>query len=205
MNEGEEEKQPKSDAKTSSSSTFKALSSVVDLICEQFDDETNKIIGDNLVNLKESLAIINKEITDRHKTASSNTKDLLPHGIEDAPREEEPSQFPEPPTRTPPSTDILPSIEHFPSEKGTDTFSTNPTIEVQFQQEQQRIKGSNTILRGEKYNDTSPSRRRSRRLSQPFLSPLSDSPQKQSKVSILMCKYHLYCLINKRYILIHQN
>ena len=165
-----------------SPSPLRALSSIVDLICDQFDKETKSIIGDNIVVLKETLAKIDKVITE-HETIPS---------IEN----EEPSPFPTPSTKTA-LPDPLPTAERAP-DASIDNLVTKGNQQQETTEGQEGIKMVIQVDgNGEQFDDHPSRRRRSRKLSQPFLSPLEILSPNESQVSAIQF-YSVNFIMNKK-------
>ena len=165
---------------TKSPSTVRALSSFVDLICEHFDHETKGFIETDIAVLKEILAKI-EVLVKETEALSLRNRSFGQVKEENEGKNENVTQptFPTPPLRGPASDALSRTVEKERADGDDSSCSKMKKNQIQ-KTEESRLEGDEHKRKKTVKTDESevfvdyPHKRRSRKLSQPFLSPLPD-------------------------------
>jgi hypothetical protein len=188
MNTGEETP-VQNVSSTKPPSTVRALSSIVDLICEHCDHETKGFIEPDIAVLKETLAKIEALVKETEAVSLRNRNSFAQFKEENEGRIENFTQptFPTPPLRGPPSDALSKTVEKERADGDDSSYSKMKKNQIQKTEESRREGDEHnrkTIKTGESQDFADyPHRRRSRKLSQPFLSPLPDMSISSPEVS----------------------
>lgn len=159
---------PNLDTNALSPSPVKVLLSIIDLICKEFDEKTLSIIDQDVDRLKKSIAKIDNRLIANAKieTGSHNAK-----------------RHNESKVGTDVSNIVDKPISNASSQRPFKPNQNQCIVPAEKIERQQGREGQVEMGNNKNEAHGSPTRRRSRRLSQPYLSPIGDTAHETNQVS----------------------